>query len=106
MPHHYHNGGIWPFVGGLWGRLLTWGTKRRYAENALTKLATLCHAGMDQEWEFTEWAHGLSGRPMGKAFQAWSAASYAAAYLRFQGDDSMEVIGPARQKAKLHLAEE
>jgi len=106
LPHHYHNGGIWPFVGGLWVRLLTWGTEKRYAEDGLRRLANLCHAGMDQEWEFTEWAHGLSGRPMGKAFQAWSAASYAAAYLRFQGDDSMEVIGPAAQKVKLHLAEE
>jgi hypothetical protein len=86
-------------------RLLTWGAEQRYAEDALEKLATLCHAGMDREWEFTEWAHGLSGRPMGKAFQAWSAASYVAAYLRFQGDDSMEVLGPGKGKGKVGLAD-
>jgi hypothetical protein len=28
---------------------------------------------------------------MGKAYQAWSAASYVAAYLRFQGDKTVEV---------------
>jgi len=22
LPHHYHNGGIWPFVGGMWVRFL------------------------------------------------------------------------------------
>ncbi len=28
---------------------------------------------------------------MGKAYQAWSAASYIAAYQRFQGDTAIEV---------------
>ena len=41
--------------------------------------------------EFTEWAHGLTGRPMGKAYQAWSAASYVAAYLRLHGERGIEV---------------
>ena len=26
--------------------------------------------------EFNEWHHGVTGRPMGKAFQTWSAASF------------------------------
>jgi glycogen debranching enzyme len=91
LPHHYHNGGIWPFVGGLWIRFLHRLGKNDHAEEALNSLAELCKAGIDTEWEFTEWAHGQTGRPMGKAFQAWSAASYVAAYLRFQGDTSIEV---------------
>lgn len=91
LPHHYHNGGIWPFVGGLWVRFLIRLGQRAHAEEALTRLAELCRAGMEGEWEFTEWAHGETGRPMGKAYQAWSAASYAAAYLRFQGDTRIEV---------------
>jgi hypothetical protein len=32
------------------------------------------------EWEFTEWLHKQTGRPMGKAHRAWSSASYIAAY--------------------------
>jgi glycogen debranching enzyme len=105
LPHHYHNGGIWPFVGGLWVRFLERLGRHQDAENALVSLAQLCREGIDGEWKFSEWAHGTTGRPMGKAYQAWSAASYVAAYLRFQGDTSMEVAahGPdelAQQRAE------
>jgi hypothetical protein len=61
------------------------------AEASLNSLALLCQQGMDTDWEFTEWAHGNTGRPMGKAFQAWSAASYVAAYIACQGDTTIEV---------------
>lgn len=91
LPHHYHNGGIWPFVGGLWVRFLERLGQHEHAQRALHSLAEVCKDGMDREWEFTEWAHGLTGKPMGKAYQAWSAASYVSAYLRFQGDLSFEV---------------
>lgn len=91
LPHHYHNGGIWPFVGGLWVRFLSRIAQHKHAEEALVRLAELCAEGIDRKWEFTEWAHGVTGRPMGKAYQAWSAASYVAAYLRFQGDTAIEV---------------
>lgn len=91
LPDHYHNGGTWPFVGGLWVRFLDRLGHHAAAEDALHRLAQLCRTGLDREWEFTEWAHGVTGRPMGKAFQAWSAASYVAAYLRFHGDESIEV---------------
>ena len=106
LPHHYHNGGIWPLAGGLWVRLALWANERQIAEQALKSLAKFCHSGMDYEWEFNEWGHGLSGRPMGKAYQAWSAASYVAAYLRYQGVKVMEVIPPSEREAKVHLVEE
>ena len=85
LPHHYHNGGIWPFVGGLWVRFLMRLGQKQNAEEALEKLARLCRLGILCEWEFNEWAHGRTGKPMGKAYQAWSAASFVAAYLCFQG---------------------
>jgi len=91
LPHHYHNGGIWPFVGGLWVRFLDRLGHHAHAEEALTRLAQVCRDGIEREWEFNEWAHGETGRPMGKVYQAWSAASYVAAHLRFQGDTSIEV---------------
>lgn len=80
LPHHYHNGGIWPFIGGLWVRFLYKTGEIKEAEKALDTLANLCKDGIDYEWEFNEWAHGITGKPMGKAFQAWSAASFIAAY--------------------------
>jgi glycogen debranching enzyme len=106
LPHHYHNGGIWPLAGGLWVRLAVWANETVIAERAMQRLAQFCRSGMDYEWEFNEWGHGQSGKPMGKAYQAWSAASYAAAYLSFQGEEGVEVIPPSGRKGKVHLVEE
>ena len=90
LPGHYHNGGIWPFVGGLWVRYLLRLGRTDAAASSLQSLAEICQAGADDEWEFTEWAHAETGSPMGKPQQAWSAASYVAAYMRLHGDLSLE----------------
>lgn len=76
LPDHYHNGGIWPFIGGLWVRYVHKLGMTDLAGRELVKLARLCSHGVSQEWEFNEWHHGVTGRPMGKAYQAWSAASF------------------------------
>jgi sucrose-6F-phosphate phosphohydrolase len=76
LPHHYHNGGIWPFIGAMWVRFIHRLGFHEVACRELVRLAKLNQLGRDQEWEFNEWAHGQTGRPMGKAFQAWSAACF------------------------------
>ncbi len=76
LPNHYHNGGIWPFIGGLWARFIHKLGMADLARRELVKLAHVCSRGVSQEWEFNEWHHGVTGRAMGKAFQAWSAASF------------------------------
>jgi len=76
LPNHYHNGGIWPFVGGLWVRYIHKLGLQDVARRELVSLAHLCALGVHNEWEFNEWHHGVTGRPMGKAYQAWSAASF------------------------------
>jgi glycogen debranching enzyme len=76
LPNHYHNGGIWPFIGGLWVRSIHKLGMKDIARRELVSLARLCAMGTVQEWEFNEWHHGVTGRPMGKAYQAWSAASF------------------------------
>jgi sucrose-6F-phosphate phosphohydrolase len=76
LPHHYHNGGLWPFIGGMWVQFIQRLGFHEIASRELVRLAQLNQLGRDQEWEFNEWAHGVTGRPMGKAFQAWSAASF------------------------------
>lgn len=76
LPHHYHNGGIWPFIGGMWVRFIHRLGFHEVACRELLRLAQLNQLGRDHEWEFNEWAHGQTGRPMGKAYQAWSAASF------------------------------
>ncbi len=76
LPHHYHNGGAWPFIGGLYVAALVQAGRGLEAERQLEKLATMNRQGKRGEWEFNEWFHGLSGRPLGYAGQSWSAALY------------------------------
>ncbi|MGJ3241398.1 MAG: HAD-IIB family hydrolase [Opitutales bacterium] len=76
LPHHYHNGGIWPLVGGQWVRFINRIGLRDIALQELYRLAQINRAGLVHDWEFNEWAHGTTGKPMGKMFQAWSCASY------------------------------
>lgn len=76
LPGHYHNGGIWPHIGGMWVRFIHRLGMRELACRELVRLAELNKSGIRSEWEFNEWAHAETGRPMGKRFQAWAAASY------------------------------
>lgn len=80
QPHHYHNGGAWPFIGGFYVLALVQAGRMSEAAYQLDKLAQMNHQGRAGEWEFNEWFHGQSGRPMGFAGQTWSAAMYLWAY--------------------------
>lgn len=79
LPNHYHNGGIWPFVGGYWVKFINKLGLKEMAIVELHKLALINKEGINEEWEFNEWAHGITGKPMGKSYQAWSAAQYISA---------------------------
>ncbi len=76
LPQHYHNGGLWPFIGGKWVQFIGRLGLRQMALQELLKLARLNQRGVQHEWEFNEWAHARTGNPMGKAYQAWSAAEF------------------------------
>ena len=76
LPNHYHNGGIWPFIGAKWTRFINKLGLRELAENELLRVAKLNEQGITQPWEFNEWAHGGTGKPMGKALQAWSCSEF------------------------------
>jgi glycogen debranching enzyme len=71
--HQYHNGGIWPFVGGFWVMALA-----RQGQHALawSELARLAHVNALDDWRFTEWFHGRTLAPMGMAGQSWNAATF------------------------------
>ena len=71
LPHHYHNGGIWPFIGGFYVAALVKAGRLREAQGALDRLTTL-----NREGDFNEWHHGETGKAMGVAEQAWSAGMY------------------------------
>ncbi len=70
-PHHYHNGGVWPFLGGFYVAALVKAGRPEAATLALESLAELNRCG-----QFNEWHHGETGAPMGAQDQAWSAGMY------------------------------
>jgi glycogen debranching enzyme len=76
LPHQYHNGGIWPMIGGFHVAALVRHSWRPTAERALLALADANRQGLNDQWEFNEWLHGASGHPMGYAQQAWSASMF------------------------------
>lgn len=69
----YHNGGIWPMVGGFWIAALVATGRLVEAKRELVKLARVCSLG---DWSFTEWLHGKTLAPRGMAGQSWNAAAF------------------------------
>jgi glycogen debranching enzyme len=80
MPHHYQNGGIWLWVGGLYVAALVKAGLHERARTQLISLARALKLGKDEPWECNEWLHGQSGNPMGAKYQAWSAGMFLYAY--------------------------
>ncbi|MCB9139872.1 MAG: glycogen debranching protein [Caldilineaceae bacterium] len=76
LPHQYHNGGIWPMVGGFHVAASVAHGRQADAETLLFSLAKANQQGESREWGFNEWIHGRTGHPMGYDEQAWSAAMY------------------------------
>lgn len=70
-PGHYHNGGIWPFIGGFYVAALVHCGLIDQAQQALARLSALNSAG-----NFNEWHSGETAGPMGVEHQAWSAGMY------------------------------
>jgi len=73
FPWQYHNGGVWPFVGGFWVAALAKAGRQAMARAELAKLA---RANELNEWEFNEWLHGQTLMPTGMPGQSWNAAAF------------------------------
>jgi glycogen debranching enzyme len=69
----YHNGGIWPMVGGFWIAALARRGRKRLAHAQLVQLARAC--ALD-DWAFAEWLHGRTSKPRGMDGQSWNAAGF------------------------------
>jgi hypothetical protein len=70
-PHLYHNGGVWPFLGGFYIAALVKAGRHELAKATLESLTLL-----NQRGQFNEWHHGETGAAMGVPDQAWSAGMY------------------------------
>ncbi|HEY7759067.1 MAG TPA: glycoside hydrolase 100 family protein [Burkholderiales bacterium] len=73
LPWQYHNGGVWPFVGGFWVCALA---HSRQTALARAELRSLARANSVGGWAFNEWLHGRTSRPRGMPGQSWNAAMY------------------------------
>jgi hypothetical protein len=78
MPGEYHNGGIWPFIGGFYVAALVAAKKYRLAEEKLLVLTEIIRAAKNKRlnFGFNEWLKAQDGQPMGQNWQTWSAALY------------------------------
>ena len=78
QPGEYHNGGIWPFISGLYIAALVAAGKFKLAEVKLIELTRLVKTARNKELEFgfNEWYKAQDGKPMGQDWQTWSAANY------------------------------
>ena len=83
LVHQYHNGGIWPFVGGFWVMALA---RLGMHEMAWAELAKLARTNELDGWRFTEWFHGRTLAPMGMAGQSWNAATFLLARRALLGE--------------------
>jgi glycogen debranching enzyme len=69
----YHNGGVWPFIGGFWVMALADAGLKQEARAELYKLAQMNRL---HDWQFNEWFHGKTGEACGMPGQSWNAAMY------------------------------
>ncbi|MFH1822279.1 MAG: glycoside hydrolase 100 family protein [Patescibacteria group bacterium] len=83
LPWQYHNGGIWPYVGGFWVMMLKNLGQRKLAISELVRLA---EANKVKNWQFNEWFNGRTGKPMGMPGQSWNAGTFILAYHYLKGD--------------------
>ena len=78
MPGNYHNGGIWPFICGIYVAALVAAKRYKLAEQKLAELTKLVKISRDPnlEFGFNEWIKAQDGKVMGVDWQTWSAALY------------------------------
>jgi hypothetical protein len=69
----YHNGGIWPMVGGFWIAALVAAGRSELAQKEVVKLARVLAL---RKWAFTEWLQGKTLAPRGMPGQSWNAAAF------------------------------
>lgn len=78
LPGNYHNGGIWPFICGIYIAALVAANKYTLAKDKLIELTHLIKKTRTDkaEFGFNEWAKAQNGNAMGQDWQTWSAALY------------------------------
>jgi glycogen debranching enzyme len=92
-PFAYHNGAVWPFVGGFYVCALNRsGARDAGAETeSLARANTVFRGG--ERIGFNEWIQGRTSEPLGQFGQSWNAGTYIAAVLSAKGKDPFGFLG-------------
>jgi len=106
-PGEYHNGGVWPFVCGLYVGAIVAAGGIRLARKKLLALTELVRPARHQPvaFGFNGWFRAQDGTPCGQDWQTWSAAMYlyAAACVQTRTTPFFDAIrGPAERKPAGH----
>ena len=77
-PGEYHNGGIWPFISGIYIAALVAAKKYTLAKEKLEVLTHFVKISKTSnvDFGFNEWIKAQDGKVMGQDWQTWSAALY------------------------------
>ncbi len=76
-PGSYHNGAVWPFIGGLYIAALLHVGMDAAAVTEFERLIAANRLSADgADWGFHEWIHADTGVPGGARDQAWSAGTF------------------------------
>ncbi|MDE1853779.1 MAG: hypothetical protein KGI38_08555 [Thaumarchaeota archaeon] len=90
--YSYHNGAVWPFVGGFYVCALN-ALPMAAARDQLKSLAESNAAFREGEKVgFNEWLDGRTGEAKGQHGQSWSAGMFVAAYESSRGADPFEFL--------------
>lgn len=92
LPYAYHNGAVWPFVGGVYvAALCKEGNAQAAAQlEALARANSRLRRG--EKVGFNEWLHGKTGDPLGQYGQSWSAGWFVGAKLASEGVDAFSFL--------------
>jgi hypothetical protein len=91
----YHNGGVWPFVGGFWVAALA--AAGRPEAELRAELAKVAAANALEDWQFNEWLNGRTLQPQGMPKQSWNAATFLIADAAIAGQ---RVFMPAAGRSR------
>ncbi|MBT8250427.1 MAG: hypothetical protein KJN81_09185 [Acidimicrobiia bacterium] len=83
-PGSYHNGAVWPYIGGFHIAALAKVGRTDEARQMLVHLAQANRIALNGNWGFHEWLRDETGEPSGAPDQAWNAGTYAMAYQLLQ----------------------
>lgn len=78
QPGRYHNGGVWPFIGGFYVAACIAAGRRQLARKRLDALAraVLPARNAELEFGFNEYLQAQTGQAAGYDWQSWSAAMF------------------------------